>query len=135
MTIRTLPPDLLPAAGRDLIGGQCSVQFRVPLGCQLRLQRRQIVVAFQDPATCTIGTAAAGGRAAGYHRWPVMALFTPPPDPPVAEGRNLVWGQGAVQLPVPLVRHLREQSRQIVFPRQDYLPGTDRTARAMAATG
>lgn len=78
MPFWTYPPDLPPAPGGYIFGGQCTVEAGVPLGCQGWILGGQVVLPGPCPFPSTVRATTAAG-ADIHRRRPVVALFTGPP--------------------------------------------------------
>ena len=76
------PPDLFRGPGGELRRPQGPVLFQIPLVGQVRMGRCQVVLPGQDQA---VGAVGAPGPAAPAldHGFPMVPLFTGPPDPPL----------------------------------------------------
>ena len=101
------PPPYFPVCPRQyLLGGQRRIFFGVPFFQQLWSNGRQRIFLQQDRSSGAIGTA--GTAHAQFDRCLVIvALWTVPPDDPVAPHRHLTWGQRSIFLAVPFVRERR----------------------------
>ena len=127
------PPDPFCASGKHHIGFQRHILLRVPLGSHQRLHGFQIIKSRQYFSVCTV-------RAVGPLRCPIRYLGLPfmpsaafPPDPSVAEHRDLLRTQCSVFLSVPLLCQLWRKAFQVIFSGIHNFSGTNRTACALAA--
>ena len=126
MAAGTLPPDLTTAACGHHLRGKAAIQSGVPL-CGYRWFRSgQVIEARQNSLVGTIGATAAAHCAGGDDRLIAVVLFAVPPCLPVAVSGDGIRGQGTVSLRIPLLCQFWVLRSQIVEPRQNLLPGTDR---------
>lgn len=128
---RAAPPHFAIGIGGQLLGPQCAVFGRVPLGRDLRELGRQIVLAHQHRLPGADRTAAAARCPRRHRRLPCVALFTKPPDLPIAAGLHRVRGQGSILCRVPLGRQRREPCQKVILPGRKLPVGADGTAAAV----
>ena len=126
VAVGALPPDLTMAACGHHLRGKAAIQSGVPL-CGYRWFRSgQVIEARQNSLVGTIGATAAAHCAGGNDRLIAVVLFASPPCLPVAVSGDGIRGQGTVSHRIPLLCQLWVLRSQIVEPRQNLLPGTDR---------
>lgn len=124
------PPHLSVGTGCDLLGGQCFIFARMPLGRNGWELAGQIIFTSNHlfPGADGATTAAAGpGR---YGSLPFMSLFTAPPHLTDGARWNLLRGEAPVFCWVPLDGKLRELGGKIVFRRVYFPVGAHWTATA-----
>lgn len=122
------PPYLFMASGCYHFRPQPSIQDRMPLFCQSPVQRSQVIKARPHSSSRTIGASAAPHRSCRHCRLIGMALFTKPPHLTIGIGRHLSGSQCSIACWVPLPADSREQRFQIVLPKNNLFPRTNRTA-------
>ena len=134
MALGALPPDLSPAPGDHVPGGEGGVFGGVPLFGQVGVEGGQVVVPRAHLPAGAVGAAGPGGP--GFHDGaPLMALGALPPHPAAAAPQDLVRGEAAVFGGVPLPGHVGEAGGQVVEPRPGLLPGAVGAAALPAGAG
>ena len=110
-----LPPDLPPAAGHHVLGGEGPVLRGVPFPDQVGVLGGQVVVPGVNLPAGAVG--AAGPFRPGLDDGaPLVALGALPPHPAVAAAQDLVRGEVPVPRGVPLLGQVRELGSQIIEP-------------------
>lgn len=132
MVFTAAPPDLAPAARRNVRGRKRAVEALRPLGGQLwECSGERVVLRGYGPL-CAIWAAAAAG--AHYDvRTPFMPFGASPPGPFVAAWQDRLRPEAAVFFPHPLFHELRIERGEVVDACFGYLSGTDRAMRAACA--
>lgn len=108
----------------------CGVKLPFKVGCHCAATVGSAVARSLKPGRTllvgTIGATAAAHCAGGDDRLIAVVLFAVPPCLPVAVSGDGIRGQGTVSLRIPLLCQFWVLRSQIVEPRQNLLPGTDR---------
>ena len=108
------PPDLFVRSGHKIPRCQRAISGRMPLRRQQRMGRSQIILTGCRLAVGTDRTAATA-HSGLYSCAPDMALFTDPPGPLMAAGKDLIRPQRSVFCWMPLCNQLRMTVCQVIF--------------------
>ena len=134
VALGALPPDLPPAAGHHVPGGEAPVLLRVPLLGQVGEAGSQVVEPGADLPAGAVG--AAGPFRPGLDDGaPLVALGALPPHPAVAAAQDLVRGEVPVSGGVPLGGQVGVLGSQVVEPRPGALAGAVGAAALPAGAG
>lgn len=128
MAFRALLPYLAMRPDCYTVRRKCAVQGRMPLLCNFRMQRRQIIKTRQDFSSRTVWTAGSTHASRTNHGLIRMSQFALPPDFPICIGRDLLWREDSILFRMPLCGNFRELAGQIIFSRDNLATGTYRTA-------
>lgn len=125
VSLSALPPNLSVGVRRHLLGRECTISVRMPLGRNIWKPGGQIIFPrhYLFPRT---DWAAISTRDPRCHcRLPFVPLFTAPPYFTVAARCHLIWRYTSVSVRMPLPGHFRKVGRQIILSRADLAVSAD----------
>ena len=133
VSVLTLPPHFPPAAGEDMVGGKGAVQGGVPLARYLGIEGGEVVIPGEHFGVGAVWAAAVPLGAAGDGGLVFMAFVADPPDFFVAGGGDVLWGEAAVFLWMPLAGYVWVLACEVVLAGDDFFACTDGAAAAVDA--
>ena len=137
MSHRALPPHPSPAPTGHILRRQSSVERRMPLRGDVRIQRCQIVISLQHRLSSTNRASALVDSGSGLHDCLpfVTAGFASPPCFAVGICSDVRWGHVRVFRRMPLGGNGRKQGCEVVFAGDNRQSRADRTAGVTAGAG
>ena len=133
MTFVASPPYSLMAPRCYHFRCQTDIQRIVPLSSDSWIKRCKIVEASQNAPSRAVWAARVLYNSCSNDGLPFVPKCASPPNPPVAEGSNLVWSQTSVALCVPLCGDVWKGRRQIILAGHHGLPSANRASRTSAS--
>ena len=116
MSFFAYPPCFAVGEWCDLIRLQHAILFAIPLRCNLRKGRLQVIISTDNDFSCTNRTTIAARNTRGYHSTPAMSPFATPPHFFHRSATNLCWLEIPVVYVVPLCHKLRVYGcKRVVF--------------------